>query len=101
MPNADPHMHIARKVQFVERAKIALVDQVADVFRAIQSGSERELAETLGHLVAMSYALGYQLDVPLSSIDKVAENGLPHSLAGDFTGSDDLESVLRHLKTKR
>jgi hypothetical protein len=94
-------MQIAKKVQFVERAKIALLDQLADVFRAIQSGNERELSEVLGQLVAMTYALGHHLDVPLAEIDKVAESGLPSSLAQDWAASEDLEPVLRHLKMKR
>ncbi len=101
MPNADPHLQIARKIQFVERAKIALLDQLADVFRSIQSGGEREMAETLGQLVSIVYALGALLDVPLTAIDRVAESGVPSVLTGDFNSSEEMEFVLRHLKAKR
>ncbi|MDA8120647.1 MAG: hypothetical protein M0Z85_11580 [Gammaproteobacteria bacterium] len=98
---SDPHLQIARKIQFVERAKIALLDQLADVFRSIQSGGEREMAETLGQLVSIVYALGALLDVPLTAIDRVAESGVPSVLTGDFNSSEEMEFVLRHLKAKR
>lgn len=101
MPNADPHLQIAQKIQFVERAKIALVDQLADVFRSIQSGGEREMAEALGQLVATAYALGVSLDVPLSAIDRMAESGAQSVVRGDLNSSKEMEFALRHLKAKR
>lgn len=91
-------MQIARKVQFVENAKIALVDQVAAVFRAIQAGGERDIAESLGQIVVMAYTLGLRLDVPLPAIDRAAEAGLSPSALGE---TDEVTAVLRHMKTKR
>lgn len=101
LQNADPHMQIARKVRFVEQAKIALIDQVADIYRSVQSGSERELADSLGRLIAIAYAMGQQMDVPLSSIDQVAERGLPKHPLSEWASQEDLDIVLRHLKAKR
>jgi NTP pyrophosphatase (non-canonical NTP hydrolase) len=101
MPQTDPHMQIARKIRSVETAKIELVQQVSEVFRSIQSGNERELAESLGGLVAIAYFMGHQLGVDLSAIDREARKGLPRTLGHETIHPTDYDFVQRHLGSSR
>jgi hypothetical protein len=101
MPQTDPHMQIARKLRSIETVKIELVQQVAEVFRGIQSGNERELAESLGGLIAIAYLMGHQLGVDLSAIDREARKGLPRTLGHEVMQPADYEYVQRHLGSSR
>lgn len=101
MPSSDPHMQIARKIRSVETAKIELVHQVSEVFRGVQSGNERELAESLGGILAIAYFIGQQLGVELSAIDAQAAKGLPRSLEREVMPSGDYEYVQRYLSSTR
>ncbi|MBX5435797.1 MAG: hypothetical protein IRZ33_01115 [Alicyclobacillaceae bacterium] len=101
MPNSDPHAQIARKIHSIEVAKIGLVEQIADVFRGIQSGNERDLAQSLGELIALAYYLGWQMDVPLQAIEQEARNSLPKALSRDSADPADIEFIQRYLQSKR
>ncbi|MCL6547433.1 MAG: hypothetical protein K6T30_00815 [Alicyclobacillus sp.] len=101
MPNSDPHAQIARKIHSIEIAKIGLVEQVAEVFRGIQSGNERDLAQSLGELIALAYFLGWQMDVPLQAIEQEAKAGFPKTLGRDPSDVADFETVRRFLNAKR
>jgi hypothetical protein len=101
VPQTDPHMQIARKIRSIDTAKIELVQQVAEVLRSIQSGNERELSESLGGIVAITYFLGRQVGVDLTSIDRAARTGLPRTLGHDSVDIADFEYVQRYLSTSR
>ncbi|SFU62741.1 MazG-like family protein [Alicyclobacillus macrosporangiidus] len=100
MPQADGPMRIARKLRSIETAKTALVYQVAEVFRVIQSGNEREIAESLGGVVAVAYLLGQQLGVDLAGIDRAACTTLPRALGEDPDHAAGFEHVQRYLSFK-
>lgn len=101
MSKMDPHMQIARKLRSIETAKIELVQQVAEVLRGLKSGSERDLAKSLGELIALAYFIGGQTGTPLQAIDRAVEEGLPRSLSQDTADEADFASVLRHIASKR
>ncbi len=100
MPNTDPHMQIARKIRSIETAKIELVQQVSEVFRGIQSGNERDIAQSLGGLVAIAYFMGQQLGVDLPVIDREAQSGLPRSLGHEVMHSGEFHYVQRYLGSR-
>ncbi|MDQ0190931.1 hypothetical protein JI721_06165 [Alicyclobacillus cycloheptanicus] len=101
MPNPDPHVQIARKLQSMETAKVELVRQVAEVLHAIQRGSEREMTQTLGGVVAVTYFLAHQLGLSFTAVDRAAAEGLPRSLLVDAVDVADFETIQRHLGTTR
>lgn len=101
MPNPDPHVQIARKLQSMETAKVELVRQVAEVLHAIQRGSEREMTHALGDVIAVTYFLASQLGLSLDAVDRAATEGLPRPLLSDAVDIADFEAVQRHLGTTR
>lgn len=101
VPNPDPHVQIARKLQSMETAKVELVRQVSDVLRAIQRGSEREMTQALGGVVAVSYFLANQLGLPLDAVDREGRDALPRTLLSDALDATDVEAVARHLGSTR
>jgi MazG-like family len=98
--NADPHMQIARKLRTVETAKTELIQQVAEVFRGVQSGNQRDLTQALGGLVGLAYYLGAQMGIPLESIDRDMDAGFPKAFQQDGLDARDYDLVLRHLGVK-
>ncbi|GMA50769.1 hypothetical protein GCM10025857_21260 [Alicyclobacillus contaminans] len=100
MPNTDPHKQIARKLRSIETAKIALIQQVSDVFRGIQTGNEREMTEALGGLVAIAYYMGQQLGLNLAGVDRQAASGLPQGLEYDADATVDFSVVQRYLNSR-
>ena len=101
MSNSGPHAQIARKIRSVETARTELVQQVAEVFRALQSGNEREIIQTLGGLVGISYFLGSQMGISLSAIDREVQTGLPRSLGQSTANQADFEAVQQYLDSQR
>lgn len=101
MPNADPHMQIARKLRAIEAAKIEMVEQVADVFRGIQSGNNRDLSGAIGQLIGLAYFLGTQVGISPEVIDREVENGLPKVVSHETLDVNELEALRRYLSSKR
>lgn len=101
VPNPDPHVQIARKLQSMENTKIEMVQQVAEVLRAVSRGSEREMTQALGGVVAVSYFLASQLGLSLDAVDRAAHEGLPRAMLTDTLDMDDFEPVARHLGPAR
>jgi len=101
VPNSDPHMQIARKIRSIETAKIELLQQAAEIYKSLQTGSERELAHSIGGIVAIAYFIGKQMGVPLESIDREALTSLPKTLSQHALDVADYESVQRYLASKR
>ncbi|MCF8565684.1 hypothetical protein LLE49_13245 [Alicyclobacillus tolerans] len=101
MSNADPHMQIARKIRSIEAAKIELVQQVAEILRSLQAGNERDLAKTLGELIALAYFIASQTGTPLEVVEREVLQGLPRTLGRDSSDAADFEYVLRYLASKR
>ena len=101
MPQTDPHMQIARKIRSIDSAKTELVQQVAEVFRGLQSGNERAIAESLGGLIAIAYFMGHQLGVELPALDRQAQAGLPGTLGHEVIHQGDFEYVQRYLGSSR
>jgi len=101
VPNADPHMQIARKLRSIEAAKIEMIEQVAEVFRGIQSGNNRALSQALGELVGLAYFVGTQVGVGPETIDREVANGLPKMVGRESLDVSELESLLRYLSSKR
>jgi hypothetical protein len=99
--NPDPHVQIARKIRAVEAAKIELIQQLTDVFRGLQSGDQRELAQGLGTLIGLSYFIANQMGIPLQTLNREACEGLTRVLGRDMLDTVDSEPVLRHLGAKR
>ncbi|QSO50890.1 hypothetical protein JZ785_18660 [Alicyclobacillus curvatus] len=101
VPPMDNHVQIARKIRSVENVKVQMLQQLTDVFRSIQSGNERDMAETLGGLVGLTYYLGRQLGLDLSAVDEQAQNAWIHSLRGHEVDSADIEFVQEYLRSLR
>lgn len=101
VPNPDPHVQIARKLQSMETAKVELVRQVAEALHTMQRGSEREMTHALGSVVAVSYFLANQLGLSMDAIDRAASEALPRSLFVDAVDVADFEAVQRHLGSAR
>lgn len=94
-------MQIARKIRSVEAAKIGLIQQVAETFRGIQSGSEHEVTKALGDLIGVVYFLAKQLDVPFSVLDREAAQSVPKVLGDDPLDAADYQAIQRYLDSKR
>lgn len=101
MANTEPHMEVARKIRSLESVKISLLQQLADVHRALLSGSERELTASLAGLVGLSYFLGRQAGVSPSQIERQIAEELIHSLGRDADTADAVDAVVRHFGTMR
>ena len=101
MSNADPHMQIARKLRSVETARTELVQQLAEVFRGIQSGNQRDLSEALGGLVGLAYFLAVQMGISPEIVDREVQRGLPKGIGQDGIDIRDYEVVQRYLAAKR
>ncbi|MBX6352026.1 MAG: hypothetical protein IRZ10_01725 [Thermoflavifilum sp.] len=99
--NPDPHVHIARKIRAVETAKVELIQQVTDAFRGLQHGDQRELAQSLGTLVGLSYFIAHQMGISLSAVNREACEGLVRVLGSDMLEATDSEPLFRHLGVKR
>ncbi len=101
MANVEPHMEVARKIRSLETAKISLIQQLADVHRALLSGSERELTSALAALIGMAYFLGRQAGIPPAQIERQIIQELTHSLGRDTDTADAVDAVMRHFGTMR
>lgn len=101
MPQMDPHVHIARKIRSVESVKVHMLQQMTDVFRSIQTGSEPDMAQSLGGLVGMTYYLARQLGLDLRNIDNHAQDAWTNTVASEETDSGDLEFVRQYLQSLR
>lgn len=101
MQTSDPHLPIARKIQSIESAKIAMVEQVAQVLRSIQNGSERDISQSLGELVGIAYFLGQQMDVPLETMERFAIGDVPRTLAQSDANVAAFSVVQRYLSSRR
>ncbi len=101
VPPMDNHVQIARKIRSVENVKVQMLQQLTNVFRSIQSGNERDMAETLGGLVGLTYYLGRQLGLDLSSVDQQAQNAWVKSFRGHEVDSADIEFVQEYLRSLR
>lgn len=101
MPPMDNHVQIARKIRSVENVKIQLIQQLTDVFRTIQSGNERDMAESLGGLVGLSYYLGRQLGLDLAKVDEQAGDAWISTLRGQEVDSADISFVQEYLRSLR
>lgn len=101
MSQIDPHIPIARKIRSVESVKVHMLQQLAEVYRGIQTGNERDMSESLGGLVGLTYYLARQLGLDLSLIDEQAQNAWIKTLADKDVDSGDLEFVQRYLRSMR
>lgn len=93
-------MRIARRLRAIETTKTELVRQVAEVFRGIQTGNEREMTETLGGVIALAYLLGHQLGVDLAAIDRAARTASLTLPEDDVDQLADFEHVQKYLSLK-
>lgn len=101
MPPMDNHVQIARKIRSVENVKIQMMQQLTDVFRSIQSGNDRDMAESIGGLVGLAYYLGRQLGIDLATVDAQAQNAWINSLRGQEVDPADIEFVQEYLRSLR
>jgi hypothetical protein len=99
--NVEPHMEVARKIRSLESAKISMLQQMAEVHRALQSGSERELTSSLASLIGLAYFLGRQAGVAPAQVERQVAHELIHSLGRDADTADAVDAVLRHFGTMR
>ncbi|MCL6516021.1 MazG-like family protein [Alicyclobacillus sp.] len=100
MSPVDGPMRIARRLRAIETTKTELVRQVAEVFRGIQTGNEREMTETLGGVIALAYLLGHQLGVDLAAIDRAARTASLTLPEDDVDQLADFEHVQKYLSLK-
>jgi hypothetical protein len=99
VPQMDPHMQIARKIQSIETAKIELLREITDLYRGIHTGNDKDITESLGGVVGLAYFLGRKLGIDLTVIDSKAQTELPKKLNN---GDDsDIESIQRYLSSSR
>lgn len=101
MPQMDPHVQIARKIRSVESVKTHMIEQLAEIFRTIQSGNEREMSEALGGLVGLSYFLGRKLGLDLAAVDTHAQSAWMKTLSEEELDESDMEFVRRYLQSLR
>lgn len=97
----DPHIQIARKLRSMETTRIELIQQVAEVFRGIQTGNQKDLSEALGGLVGMAYFLAVKMGIPFDWIERDLQNGFPKVLMQDFIDLEDFEVVKKYISGNR
>jgi MazG-like family len=100
-PGRDNHVQIARKLRSVENGKIQLLEQLTAIFRSIQAGNERDMAESLGGLVGLSYYLARQLGLDLAKVDEQAQDAWIKTLRGQEEDTSDIEFVQEYLRSLR
>lgn len=97
----DPHLPIARKLKHVESVRVELLQQVTEVFRAVQGGENRDLSQALGGLIGVSYYLASLMDIPFEQVDRAVSQGFAHALSEADIDTRTYESILRHVGVKR
>jgi hypothetical protein len=101
MPHTDGHLQITRKIRTLETLQIELIHQVAEVVRGVHNGHPKEMAASMGTLMAMLYYIAYQADVPFEAIEQALIQALPKVLEPSELDPGALDHIRRHLSTKR
>lgn len=101
LANVEPHVEVARKIRSIESAKISMLQQMAEVHRALQSGNERELTSSLAGLIGLAYFLGQQAGVAPGPIERQVAQELVHSLGRDAQTGDAVDALARHFGAMR
>ncbi|GGI95149.1 hypothetical protein GCM10010885_00950 [Alicyclobacillus cellulosilyticus] len=101
MPGSDPHARIARKLRSIEATKVDLLEHVAAVHRAVQSGSERDIARSLAQVAGTVYLLGAQIGIMPQDIDRMMHEWLARVLPKLELEPDTADFFARYIQSKR
>jgi hypothetical protein len=101
MPQTDGHLQITRKIRTLETLQIELIHQVAEVVRGMHTGHPKEMATSMGTLMATLYYIAHQADVPFEAIEQALIHALPKVLEPAEVDPRALDRIRRHLSTKR
>lgn len=95
--HTDPQIQIARRLRVLESLRIGLITDVAETFKSIHLGEERELTRSLGALIASAYLLGRQMGIAPAVIEQEVLEALSVYSLDDEALQEDAATVRRYL----
>lgn len=95
---------IAQNLQILEWLKAELVDSVGKLLKAMISGSERVILETLSAILITVYLLARRLGISFTSLEAFSQQKILEQIKENNEEEilkEDLKELLDHMKSKK